>query len=120
MKVPGNTGLGLPGKVYTHKQYTNYIEESTDYNILAYTVKRNNDLLRKLIVGQYSSFIGSFNPYNGQFSNVPEGLFSLKELLKSKGKKLKNLGFDDNTFNNNRKSKNIFSYNMHMYIIILD
>ena len=92
MNVPGNTGLGLPGKVYTHKQYTNYIEESTDYNILAYTVKRNNDLLRKLIVGQYSSFVGSFNPYNGQFSNVPEGLFSLKELLKSRGKKLKNLG----------------------------
>ena len=70
----------MPGKVYTHKQYTNYIEESTDYNILAYTVKRNNDLLRKLIVGQYSSFVGSFNPYNGQFSNVPEGLFSLKDL----------------------------------------
>jgi hypothetical protein len=78
---------------YTHKQFTDYINESGDFNILSYSIKRNNDLLRKLIIGQYSNFTASFNPLNGRFSKVEEGSFNLKEVLNQpKGKKISTLG----------------------------
>ena len=78
---------------YTHKQFTDYIKETGDFNILAYSVSRNNDLLRKLIVGQYSNFTASFNPLNGRFSKVEEGTFNLLDILNQpKGKKFSTLG----------------------------
>ena len=78
---------------YTHKQFTDYINESGDFNILSYSIQRNNDLLRKLIIGQYSNFTASFNPLNGRFSKVEEGSFNLKEILNQpKGKKISTLG----------------------------
>ena len=78
---------------YTHKQFTDYINESGDFNILAYSVRRNNDLLRKLIIGQYSNFTASFNPLNGRFSKIEEGTFNLKDVLNQpKGKKFSTLG----------------------------
>ena len=78
---------------YTHKQFTDYINESGDFNILTYSVKRNNDLLRKLIIGQYSNFTASFNPLNGRFSKIEEGTFNLKDILNQpKGKKISTLG----------------------------
>ena len=74
---------------YTHKQFTDYINESGDFNILTYSVRRNNDLLRKLIIGQYSNFTASFNPLNGRFSKIEEGTFNLKDILNQpKGKKI--------------------------------
>ena len=78
---------------YTHKQFTDYIKETGDFNILAYSVSRNNDLLRKLIIGQYSNFTASFNPLNGRFSKVEEGTFNLLDILNQpKGKKFSTLG----------------------------
>ena len=78
---------------YTHKQFTDYIKETGDFNILAYSVSRNNDLLRKLIVGQFSNFTASFNPLNGKFSKVEEGTFNLLDILNQpKGKKFSTLG----------------------------
>jgi len=78
---------------YTHKQFTDYINESGDFNILAYSVRRNNDLLRKLIVGQYSNFTASFNPLNGRFSKIQEGTFNLLDIINQpKGKKFLTLG----------------------------
>ena len=78
---------------YTHKQFTDYISESGDFNILSYSIQRNNDLIRKLIIGQYSNFTASFNPLNGRFSKVEEGSFNLKEILNQpKGKKISTLG----------------------------
>ena len=78
---------------YTHKQFTDYINESGDFNILTYSVRRNNDLLRKLIIGQYSNFTASFNPLNGRFSKIEEGTFNLKDILNQpKGKKISTLG----------------------------
>ena len=78
---------------YTHKQFTDYINETGDFNILSYSVRRNNDLLRKLIIGQYSNFTTSFNPYTGAFSQVDEGIFNLKDILNQpKGKKISTLG----------------------------
>ena len=78
---------------YTHKQFTDYINESGDFNILSYSIQRNNDLIRKLIIGQYSNFTASFNPLNGRFSKVEEGSFNLKEILNQpKGKKISTLG----------------------------
>ena len=78
---------------YTHKQFTDYINESGDFNILTYSVRRNNDLLRKLIIGQYSNFTASFNPYTGAFSQVDEGTFNLKDILNQpKGKRIATLG----------------------------
>ena len=78
---------------YTHKQFTDYINESGDFNILTYSVRRNNDLIRKLIIGQYSNFTASFNPLNGRFSKIQEGTFNLKDILNQpKGKKISTLG----------------------------
>ena len=78
---------------YTHKQFTDYINESGDFNILSYSIQRNNDLIRKLIIGQYSNFTASFNPLNGRFSKVEEGSFNLKEILNQpKGKRISTLG----------------------------
>ena len=78
---------------YTHKQFTDYINESGDFNILAYSVRRNNDLLRKLIVGQYSNFTASFNPLNGRFSKIQEGTFNLLDIINQpRGKKFLTLG----------------------------
>ena len=78
---------------YTHKQFTDYINESGDFNILTYSVRRNNDLIRKLIIGQYSNFTASFNPYTGAFSQVDEGTFNLKDILNQpKGKRIATLG----------------------------
>ena len=78
---------------YTHKQFTDYINESGDFNILTYSVRRNNDLIRKLIIGQYSNFTASFNPLNGRFSKIEEGTFNLKDILNQpKGKKISTLG----------------------------
>ena len=78
---------------YTHKQFTDYINESGDFNILSYSIQRNNDLIRKLIIGQYSNFTASFNPLNGRFSKVEEGTFNLLDILNQpKGKKFSTLG----------------------------
>ena len=75
------------------KYFTDYINESGDFNILAYSVRRNNDLLRKLIIGQYSNFTASFNPLNGRFSRIEEGTFNLKDILNEpKGKRISTLG----------------------------
>ena len=83
-------GIKKPVATFTHKQFTNKITERTDFNILSYSIKRNNDLLKKLIIGQYSSFTVSFDPYTGGFSKVADGIFSLSDVAISK--KLKNLG----------------------------
>ena len=78
---------------YTYKQFTDYINESGDFNILSYSIQRNNDLIRKLIIGQYSNFTASFNPLNGRFSKVEEGTFNLLDILNQpKGKKFSTLG----------------------------
>ena len=82
--------LKKPAATFTHKQFTNKLTERTDFNILNYSIKRNNDLLKKLIIGQYSSFTVSFDPYTGGFSKVADGVFSLDENFIKK--KLKNLG----------------------------
>ena len=83
-------GLKKPAATFTHKQFTNKLTERTDFNILNYSIKRNNDLLKKLIIGQYSSFTVSFDPYTGGFSKVADGVFSLDQNFIKK--KLKNLG----------------------------
>ena len=41
-------------------KFTDYIKETGDFNILAYSVSRNNDFLRKLIIGQFSNFYSIF------------------------------------------------------------
>ena len=77
-------------KKYTHKQFTDKINERTDFNILQYNIRRNNDLLRKLIIGQYSTFTATFDPYTGGFSRVQDGMINLSEV--SVQKKIRNLG----------------------------
>jgi len=95
-KKPNSAVNNFKGRTtYTHKQYTDRINESGDFNILVYSVKRNNDLLRKLILGQYSSYVQSFDPYRGTFSKKDEGIFSLKDIVQDrsgKNGKLKTLG----------------------------
>lgn len=75
---------------YTHQAVTDRIEGDNDFNILKYSIRRNNDLLRKLIIGMYTSWITSFDPYNGTFSNFEDGKFSLDEVILKR--EIKSLG----------------------------
>lgn len=83
-------GVKNPVATYTHKQATDKLKERSDFNILSYSIRRNNDLVKKLIIGQYSSFTVSFDPYTGAFSKVQDGIFSLDDAVVKN--KLKNLG----------------------------
>jgi hypothetical protein len=63
-------------------------EENNDFNILTYTVERNQNLLEKLRLGAYSSFRMGFNLYDGTFTDPQKGVFAQKDYLG----KTKNLG----------------------------
>jgi hypothetical protein len=64
--------------------------ENDDFKILDYTIERNNDLLKKLRLGTYSSFFVEFNPLTGYFTQPSEGKFSIDDYTN----KTINLGTD--------------------------
>ena len=62
------------------------IERNNDYRILKYNVDKNQDLLKKLRLGTYSSQRMFFNPNTFTFTNPEKGKFRLQD------DKIKNLG----------------------------
>tara|TARA_Y100001970_G_scaffold63363_2_gene81118 strand:- start:8507 stop:9859 length:1353 start_codon:yes stop_codon:yes gene_type:complete len=62
------------------------IERNNDYRILKYNVDKNQDLLKKLRLGTYSSQRMFFNPNTFTFTNPERGKFRLQD------DKIKNLG----------------------------
>jgi len=77
-----------PKDTYTHYEAPKDPIEYDDKKILSYTIESNNDLLKKLRLGTYSSFFAEFNPLTSQFSLPQKGTFNLSDYAN----KTKNLG----------------------------
>jgi hypothetical protein len=75
---------------YTYYEAPKSPVESDDFKILNYGIERNNDLLKKLRLGTYSSFFAEFNPATGVFTLPQNGKFNLNDYTN----KTKNLGSD--------------------------
>lgn len=71
-------GKASPKAEYYHQEDQNY-KKSTDDRILSYAVTRNNDLLEKLRMGTYASFLAQFDPYESKFSSLIEGKRTIKD-----------------------------------------
>ena len=56
-------------------------QQGNERIILSYNVNRNNDLLKKLRLGTYSSQRAFFNPLNFSFTHPEKGKFSLKDYV---------------------------------------
>ncbi len=64
-------------------------ERNNDFNILKYETNKNQDLLEKLRLGAYSSFIATFDPATSRFNLPQEAEFTLsKSMDKDKSKNL--------------------------------
>lgn len=64
----------------------NQTESNNDFNILKYSIDRNQNLLEKLRLGAFASFRAAFNPIDCTFTLPQKGLFTQKDY------KTKNLG----------------------------
>jgi len=64
--------------------------DTDDFKILSHIFEKNNDLLKKLRLGTYSSFFTEFNPLTGAYTKPLQGSFNLIDYAT----KLKNLGGD--------------------------
>ena len=58
--------------------------DANDFSILSYDVVKNNDLLKKLAYGQYSSHIMEFDPLTGYFTTEQQGKFTLDDTTNQK------------------------------------
>lgn len=85
-----STGVNNPKGTYTYYEAPKDPIENDDFKILNYSIERNNDLLKKLRLGTYSSFFAEFNPATGEFTLPQNGKFNLNDYTK----KTKNLGGD--------------------------
>ncbi len=75
-------------------------ERNNDFNILKYETNKNQDLLEKLRLGAYSSFIATFDPATSRFNLPQEAEFTLsksmdKDKTKNLGQELKLPPIDD-------------------------
>ena len=75
-------------------------ERNNDFNILKYETNKNQDLLEKLRLGAYSSFIATFDPATNKFNLPQEAEFTLsksvdKDKVKNLGQELKLPPIDD-------------------------
>ena len=75
-------------------------ERNNDFNIIKYETNKNQDLLEKLRLGAYSSFIATFDPLESRFNLPQEAEFTLsksidKDKTKNLGKELKLPPIDD-------------------------
>ena len=79
-----------PERTYTYYEAPKNPIENDDFKILNYSIEKNNDLLKKLRLGTYSSFFAEFNPATGVFTLPQNGKFNLNDYTN----KTKNLGGD--------------------------
>ena len=64
------------------------IIKNNDFKILKYNIQKNQNLLEKLRLGAYSSYLSSFNPLNGRFTPSTFGPYGPDKYA------MKNLGQD--------------------------
>ena len=77
-----------PKATYTYNEINkSQIERNNDFNILRYSTNKNQDLLQKLRLGAYASYVATFDFYNGRFNTPEESKFTLSK-YKSKTKNL--------------------------------
>ena len=74
-----SNGVKDPKGPYTYYEAPKDPVENDDFKILSYSIERNNDLLKKLRLGTYSSFFAEFNPATGVFTLPQNGKFSLND-----------------------------------------
>ena len=83
-------GVKNPKAIYSHYEAPQDPIDHDDFKILNYSIERNNDLLKKLRLGTYSSFFAEFNPLTSEFTLPQQGVFNLNDYTN----KTKNLGGD--------------------------
>lgn len=78
-----------PKATYTYIQVNQSgVERNNDFNILDYSVERNQNLLEKLRLGTYSSYRVFYNPLTFRFTPQSKSVFKLENYVG----KAKNLG----------------------------
>jgi len=75
-------------------------ERNNDFNILRYATNKNQDLLEKLKLGAYSSFVATYDPLKSEFNLPQQAEFTLsksmdKDKTKNLGQELKLPPIDD-------------------------
>ena len=69
-----------PKATYTYTEVNkSQIERNNDFNILRYSTNKNQDLLQKLRLGAYASYVATFDFYNGRFNTPEESKFILSK-----------------------------------------
>ena len=81
-------GVSNPKATYTEYEAPKSTVEYDDFKILTKTIERNNDLLKKLRLGTYSSFFAEFNPLTGKFTQPKDATFNINDYTRT----TKNLG----------------------------
>ena len=77
-----------PKATYTYNEVAlSSTERNNDLNILRYSTNKNQDLLEKLRLGAYSSYVATFDPSTSRFNLPQESQFTLSK-YKSKTKNL--------------------------------
>lgn len=79
-----------PKATYTYYEAPKSPIETDDFKILSYSIEKNNDLLKKMRFGTYSSFFAEFNPYTGLFTRPENSQFDISSYTDQ----TKNLGDD--------------------------
>ena len=74
-------GKENPKYQYYERKYTesSRLVDIDDDTIISYNVSHNNDLLTKLMLGQFSSHIMEFDPLTGYFTTEEQGKFTLND-----------------------------------------
>jgi hypothetical protein len=75
-------------------------ERNNDFNIITYATNKNQNLLEKLRLGAYSSFVATYDPLESRFNLPQEAEFTLsksmdKDKIKNLGQELKLPPIDD-------------------------
>jgi len=78
-----------PKASYTYTEYNkSAIERNNDFNIIKYFTNKNQNLVEKLKLGAYASFVATYDPQTCEFSLPQKGTFTLDKYVG----KTKNLG----------------------------
>ncbi len=90
-----------PKAEYTYTEVNmSQIDRNNDFNILKYSTNKNQNLLEKLRLGAYSSFVATFDPATCEFNLPQQAEFTLsksmdKDKTKNLGQELKLPPIDD-------------------------
>ena len=78
------SGKANPKYQYFERKFTqsSRLVETLDDTIISYNVSQNNDLITKLMMGQFRSHIMEFDPLTGYFTTEEQGKFDLDSALK--------------------------------------